>query len=357
MPIASVFAGCGSNAVFLELLTRSDPGSGIFITFWQFAFISLYGFIFTSDFGRKKRVIPIKHYITLVFLFTMANVTNNFALKFNISMPLHMIFRSGSLITNMILGIFILSKKYTSTKYMSVVMITIGIAICTIVSRGDSISQAQALRGGDSSDDADDYFTMFIGVLLLSAGLVFSSLLGLYQETLVSKYGKHPQESLYYSHLLFLPGFLLLYRDLYTHAVIYSASEPYTIPIVGLSVPILWLHLVGNFVTQYACISSVYTLQSECTSLTVTLVVTLRKFLSLLFSIFYFSNPFTLHHWIGTILVFSGTLMFMDIFKMISTALGTEETSKTKREWIHNHLSQFANFYLVSFWILFIMHP
>lgn len=335
LAIAAVFVGCGSNAVFLELLTRSDPGSGIFITFSQFLFISLEGYIFTSKFGTQKRVVPIRHYMMLVFLFFLANVTNNFALKFNISMPLHMIFRSGSLITNLILGILILKRRYTFTKYLSVVMITVGIMICTVVSRKDSVKLAQAIRGDISSDDsqdASDYFTMLIGVMLLSIGLLVSSLLGIYQESLVTTYGKHPRESVYYSHLLPLPGFLLLVPEMYDHAVMYSNSEPYSIPYVGLVVPVLWLHLFGNVVSQSACINSVYQLQTECTSLTVTLVVTLRKFLSLLFSIFYFKNPFTLYHWLGTVLVFTGTLLFMDIAKIISAPVVQKDAAKSRKK-------------------------
>lgn len=61
------------------------------------------------------------------------------------------------------------------------------------------------------------------------------------------------------------------------------------------------------------CISSVYKLTAECSSLTVTLVITLRKFISLIVSIVYFGNPFTYQHWIGTLLVFGGTLLFSDI--------------------------------------------
>lgn len=47
--------------------------------------------------------------------------------------------------------------------------------------------------------------------------------------------------------------------------------------------------------------------------MTVTLVVTLRKFASLIFSIVYFSNPFTIYHWIGTCLVFIGTIIFAEV--------------------------------------------
>lgn len=65
-----------------------------------------------------------------------------------------------------------------------------------------------------------------------------------------------------------------------------------------------------------------FILTTECSSLTVTLVVTLRKFVSLLFSIVYFQNPFTLLHWIGTVLVFGGTLIFTDIVGEIRQAFG-----------------------------------
>lgn len=77
------------------------------------------------------------------------------------------------------------------------------------------------------------------------------------------------------------------------------------------------------------CISSVFVLTTECTSLTVTLVITLRKFLSLLFSIIYFKNPFTIYHWIGTILVFTGTVIFTEILPKIAESL--QFTEKTKK--------------------------
>lgn len=86
-----------------------------------------------------------------------------------------------------------------------------------------------------------------------------------------------------------------------------------TVPILNTDFPILWIYLIGNVVTQFMCISSVYILTTEVSSLTLTLVLTLRKFLSLIFSIVYFENPFTFGHWVGTILVFVGTLIFTEV--------------------------------------------
>jgi len=94
---------------------------------------------------------------------------------------------------------------------------------------------------------------------------------------------------------------------------------------LNLSIPSLLLYLLGNIITQYVCISAVFVLTTECASLTVTMVVTLRKFLSLLFSILYFNNPFTLYHWLGTALVFGGTLLFSDIPGMIRASREKKE--------------------------------
>jgi len=73
--------------------------------------------------------------------------------------------------------------------------------------------------------------------------------------------------------------------------------------------------------TRYVCIRAVFILTSECTSLTVTLVLTLRKFLSLVISIVYFDNSFTLSHWLGTALIFTGTLLFADVFSSVTDKL------------------------------------
>lgn len=129
-------------------------------------------------------------------------------------------------------------------------------------------------------------------------------------------------------HLLPLPGFLLLYNNIAEHMAIASASESVSIPLVGVSLPILWIYLILNCLTQYLCISSVFVLTTECTSLTVTLVVTLRKFISLLFSIVYFSNPFTIYHWIGTALVFLGTMIFTEMLPLFKKSAAASKSKQ-----------------------------
>ena len=121
---------------------------------------------------------------------------------------------------------------------------------------------------------------------------------------------------LFFQHCLPLPFFIFIGKNVYEHAISAFNSEP-LFSIGSITMPSMIFYLVCNTATQFICISAVYKLTSECASLTVTLVVTLRKFLSLLFSIWYFENPFTLVHWIGTAMVFAGTLLFSDIPGMI----------------------------------------
>ncbi|KAH8265171.1 hypothetical protein KR044_011598, partial [Drosophila immigrans] len=314
-----VFIGCCSNVVFLELIIQIDPGAGNLITFLQFLFIALEGLIFTSKFFTVKPKIALKDYVVLVVLFFGANVCNNYAFNFNIAMPLHMIFRSGSLMANMIMGIILLKKRYNLRQYSSVAMITAGIILCTLVSSGDVKDNTHHSLKVDTS--YSDFFWWSVGIALLTIALLVTAYMGIYQEVIYKRHGKHPNEALFYTHMLPLPGFLVMASNIAQHWSIAVNTEAVALAVPGtswsLSFPLILFYLLCNVVTQYICISAVYVLTTECASLTVTLVVTLRKFVSLLFSIMYFRNPFTLSHWLGTILVFFGTILFANVINQV----------------------------------------
>lgn len=317
LAVLTVLFGCCANVVFLEFIIKQDPGAGNLVTFSQFLVIAIEGFIFTTKLGTVAPKVPFSAWIILVVMYFLVSVSNNYALNFNIPMPLHMIFRAGSLMANMLLGILYLNKRYTLTKYMSVLMISLGIVTCTYMS-----AVAKEVAPKDSIEEEDDKeeekFWLVVGICLLTFALFMSARMGIYQEVIYGKHGKHPKEALFYTHALPLPGFLLLAPDIMNHFNIALASS--TINVLGLvDVPNMILCLLGNVITQYICISAVFVLTTECASLTVTLVVTLRKFLSLLFSIWYFQNPFTTGHWLGTVLVFGGTILFSDIPGMIKS--------------------------------------
>ncbi|XP_033613541.1 UDP-xylose and UDP-N-acetylglucosamine transporter isoform X1 [Fukomys damarensis] len=339
--VGLVFAGCCSNVIFLELLARKHPGCGNIVTFAQFLFIAVEGFLFEADLGRKPPAIPIsvcikssasadqhfqlssvlwaatwnRYYAVMVTMFFTVSVVNNYALNLNIAMPLHMIFRSGSLIANMILGIIILKKRYSIFKYTSIALVSVGIFICTFMSAKQVTSQSSM----SENDGFQAFAWWLLGIGALTFALLMSARMGIFQETLYKQFGKHSKEALFYNHALPLPGFIFLASDIYDHAVLFNKSELYQLPVIGVTIPIMWFYLLVNVITQYVCVRGVFMLTTECASLTVTLVVTLRKFVSLIFSILYFQNPFTLWHWLGTLFVFIGTLMYTEVWNNIGT--------------------------------------
>ncbi|XP_032499111.1 UDP-xylose and UDP-N-acetylglucosamine transporter isoform X1 [Phocoena sinus] len=272
--VGLVFAGCCSNVIFLELLARKHPGCGNIVTFAQFLFIAVEGFLFEADLGRKHPAIPIRYYAIMVTMFFTVSVVNNYALNLHIAMPLHMIFRSGSLIANMILGIIILKKRYSVFKYASIALVSVGIFICTFMSAKQVTSQSSS----SENDGFQAFAWWFLGIGALTFALLMSARMGIFQETLYKQFGKHAKEALFYNHALPLPGFIFLASDIYDHAVLFNNSELYQVPVVGVIVPIMWFYLLMNVITQYVCIRGVFILTTECASLTVTLVVTLRKF-------------------------------------------------------------------------------
>lgn len=319
--ISMVLIGCGLNNVFLEYIIKLDPKAGNLITFCQFLLIAIHGFIFTSKFGTVEPKIPRRTYVILVTMFFITSVLNNWAFSFNIPVPLHMIFRAGSLIANLIMGKFILKKKYPFEKYLAVLMITLGIVICTLVSSSTKANtctdcDSRVPNVSDSPEDPYYFFWWIVGILILTFALLLSARMGIYQESLCKVHGKNPSESLYYTHMMSLPLFIIYSPSIYEHAVVANNSELYQIPFLQIALPILWFYMLLNVISQYLCISSVYILTTECTSLTVTLVVTLRKFMSLIISIIYFKNPFTAYHWFGTLLVFIGTLLFTELISI-----------------------------------------
>ncbi|KAK0044770.1 UDP-xylose and UDP-N-acetylglucosamine transporter [Biomphalaria pfeifferi] len=246
IPISLVFIGCCSNVIFLEELVKVYPHSGNAITFMAFVFNCLEGLFITTRFLTKPSSIPIRYYILMVAFFFIVQTLNNYTFGFNISMPLHMIFRAGSLIANLVLGVVILKKQYKVTKYLSVVLITLGIAICTIASANQNEKMAS-----HTGDAAYDYMIWVIGLVLLVLSLFLSARMGIFQEQTYAKFGKHPSEALFYNHFLPLPGFLLIASDILSTFREFNQSAPYTLSFINVTLPWAWIWLFYNTVSQY----------------------------------------------------------------------------------------------------------
>jgi len=227
--LSLIFGGCCSNAITLERLTLEYPNVGSVLTLFQFLLISLHGlpkFLVWTRFGPRfrPRRVPITYYLIQVALFYFVSLLNNAAFAYRIPMAVHIIFRSGGLIVNLLLG-WLISKKryvfslitmrelirsrYTSTQVTSVLLVTAGVVITTLSAQSSSAKKSTSVA------------TYATGIGILTLALVLSGMLGLVQDWTFAKHalvkveGPAPwQESMFYLHFLALPMFIPLLPDL-----------------------------------------------------------------------------------------------------------------------------------------------
>lgn len=352
---AMIFGGCCSNVFALEILVNDAPKSGQMITFAQFMCVSLYGLSqhlqwpvvqewrsstssgsasttpqspTSSGLWRyiphlQERKVPLTRWLAIVVMFFAASILNNLSLAYKISVPLHIIFRSGGLMVGMVLGMLIMKKRYSASQIFAVTIVTIGVIYATTSAKTNN-SKTPPSSGGEGGVSTGDYA---MGVLMLTIALIISSLLGLLQEDTYQKYGSEWREGLFYSHFLALPMFLVFYDDIVIQFGIFNRSTP--IPLLQLvrqvapylptkmayylssiTIPRLWIFLAVNTLTQFMCISGVHRLTSLSSALTLNFVLNLRKFTSLLISVLYFDNSFGFEMAAGSSLVLLGTAMY-----------------------------------------------
>jgi len=326
-----VMFGCGLNNISLEFIIRLDPSAGNIVTFAQFLLIALEGLYVHMEWPEKRqegntswwwflprlrgRVIPLAHYLVMVAIFFTVSTLNNAALGYQISLPLHMIFRSGSLIATALIGCIFFKENYAWSQYIAVLIVSCGIFAATTAS---AQAKAPVYEKG-----AFDLWTWVLGVMMLFVSLVLSSVLSFYQNYAYRKYGdtanKPYRETQFYSHALALPFFVIIWPDIVKHAELWSTFPTTEITGIG-AVPVIWLYLLANVVTQYICISGVFMLTGNVSPLTTNLVIAVRKFASLAISVFYFGNLFTATHWMAAIAVFFGTFLYSVSNKPPATA-------------------------------------
>ncbi|CAI5448520.1 unnamed protein product [Caenorhabditis angaria] len=311
--ISSTLVGCVGCQAGIEYLQTYVKNSLNLITFASFVFTATYGLIFHSKFFTVPNHIPIKSYASIVAIFFTVNMANNYAIKFAIYFPLFIIFKSGTLIANMSMGYILRNYRYNIKQIMAVMVVTAGIIIFTLASYEPN---SEMIRIGiDTSNWIIPIPPFLCGIALLSFALILSAYLGLYQETFYQKHGKHNEEMMFFVHFLSIPAFALIGNEMGEAFESANSTPSFEVFGIDMIVPRAWVYILIICLFQFLCTRSVYSLSSVTTSLNVTMVLTLRKFFSLLISFLVFNNSFNMFHIIGASFVFIGSFLFSTSFK------------------------------------------
>ena len=168
--------------------------------------------------------------------------------------------------------------------------------------------------------------------------------MGLYTQATYERYGPHWHENLFYSHFISLPLFLPFLPILKSQFARLLDSPPLAMNILipwlpysqprqttswfdaftkasalvprsmdgkaskenDITIPTHLVTLALNGLTQYACIRGVNLLSARTSALGVTIVLNIRKLISLFASIWLFSNDLPLGVMVGAAVVFLG---------------------------------------------------
>ncbi|KAK2867817.1 hypothetical protein FQN49_003445 [Arthroderma sp. PD_2] len=343
-----IFGGCCSNVFSLEALIKDDPNFGTLITFAQFVIIAILTFptIVSPDAGVKslfisKPAIPLKSWAIYTAFFMSVNLLNNAAFIFQISVPLHIIIRSGGPVASMTIGYLYNSKTYTPMQVVSVAILSVGVVAAAFA---DASAKGKPLDLGLTPGEGSSSPVMTLaGFTILGLAMVLAAFQGVYADRLYQKYGRNNwREGLFYSHALSIPFLLPSYPQLLpqfksllaspsvtsfiqaTSAAAFDspgntsqlltpvlplihflANHPSIHPILSM-IPIKLAYLLLNALTQYLCIRGVYLLSAKTSSLTVVIVLNIRKLVSLILSVYLFGNVLAVGVLAGAAMVFLG---------------------------------------------------
>jgi len=216
--ITLIMGGCMSNMHTLELLVRWHKGCGILVTFSHMVAISCFAACENIDWQKRRfkdRKVPLSKYGVLVLLFFVVQTLNNKAFAFDISIPLHLVFRSGSTMASLLVGSVYLNRTYSFQTVLAVAVTTCGVVTTTF---------ASAPIPSSTHQDDSGYLWWLCGVAVMSLTLLISAGMGAYQDLLyqslnLAKTEVPWQETLFYTHVLSIPVFGLVSQDILHHAV------------------------------------------------------------------------------------------------------------------------------------------
>ncbi|KIM34087.1 hypothetical protein M408DRAFT_59453, partial [Serendipita vermifera MAFF 305830] len=252
----------------------------------------------------EKPAVPLASWGVQVVVLLGVSIFNNWTFIYKIPLTLQIVFRSSGIIAtdknslglavSMLFGYLFLEKRYNARQIIAVILVTVGVLVATL-------SRPTAANASSVHYDISTYIK---GVTVMSLSLLLSGVLGTLQETTYRRYGSHWKEGVFYTHALALPVFLLVTNDALSglKGIVRHAK--------GTAIPEIYGVVAVNVVTQAGCVSGANRLASSTSSVQTSLLLTVRKAISLIVSILWFGSGWNGGIVAGGLLVSVGTMLY-----------------------------------------------
>jgi len=292
-----------------ETITKQKYGAfGERFTFMQSLVLiqcfinTLVAFFFKSR-GKSNDNVPLRMYSMCSISYVLAMLFSNLALEY-INYPTQVLGKSCKPIPILISGVLFAHKSYPYRKYLYILMIVTGMAIFLYKEKpGKS-------HGG---------FSFGAGEFLLLLSLVMDGVTGAVQDRIRHYYHTEKWNMMFYMNLIstvFIGSSVIITGELSKFAA-FVQEYPYVMnEMVMFS--------VAGAIGQCFIFKTV----TEFGPLTCSIVTTLRKLFSVVFSIMLFNHPYTSRDTIGAAIVFSA--LFLDAIDSRRSYKQAESTEKPK---------------------------
>lgn len=249
-----------------------------------------------------------------------------------ISFPLMILTKSCKPIPVMVIGSFRYAVKYPWYKYVSVALLSSGIAMfCAFQPKKGGGGSGPSAEGMDISIPYTDMsFTipvLAIGIVLVLGNLTLDGFTNNEQDYLFSKYKASSVQMMGNVNLwqtIYLTGYLVLMLPFHgMEGEIVKAVNSF------ISSAALRFDLAMFFLCASVGQLLIFTVMEEFGSLTWVTIGITRKMFTIMLSVFLYNHAFNIYMWGGVGLVFAG--MFLEVYMKYATASKEKVSSKKKK--------------------------
>ena len=307
--IIMIISGAISSILY-EMMLKIDKNSSLLAAFILHFWIVLFSIpnLFQYLFSPK---IPIYYHLLIVFFSFTFLYLKSIAIKI-LPMPIIIVCSNMQLVLGLFIGKFFFLKSFNNQQYFSIVIITFGCCLITIISQDTLTSNLSFLE------------------LIQGLGYILTAILSLtimipIGSLIIQKYNANINEQIFYQHFLSFPLFFLQWNQIQpsinqlipfqtTSQIIISSQQinP-SIQFYSISIPIVLMLLIST--TVFAQLNRYLTMEISLSlsPLLSQLLNTINKTIVLLVSMIYFNSPPypTLLIWVGVIIQTIGSILYV----------------------------------------------
>eukprot|EP00928_Gymnodinium_smaydae_P034182 TRINITY_DN24293_c0_g1_i1.p1 TRINITY_DN24293_c0_g1~~TRINITY_DN24293_c0_g1_i1.p1 ORF type:complete len:385 (-),score=82.89 TRINITY_DN24293_c0_g1_i1:71-1099(-) len=327
-----VFGGCMCAIVSMEYVLKGDPNSGNLLTLSAVLMVllqSIPGRFQPGTLSLKPLAAPVASHAQFALLWVSMSVLANYAFAYKISVAIFTLVRSCNIIATVLLGYLIFGQRFSLQQLLCVGAVSAGVFLAsmgeaqTLSARGtsagastcDGCAPSTPAAADAATEVGSELGTWAIGIGMLAFVQLLQGFLGHVQAGFYRTFRDLAprndlcDEYLFTSHVVALVPLFFLKEDIMAATRAAFASEPVPLPL-PFPVPSRLVWLLVNNVSQTICLKGVFRSSAALSPLTLTIVLSVRKFLSVVVSILLFSNPWTPLHSIATVLIFGGAFAY-----------------------------------------------